>query len=78
VGILQGRAIAGENAILLLHAKEEHREKSMLPVPAVMARREKENIEEARSRREPTKKGARACGKSLSTTLSHWMGIIQG
>ena len=46
----------GENAILLLHAKEEHCEKSMLPVLAVTARREKEKGEKARSRREPTKK----------------------
>ena len=29
----------GENAILLLHAKEEHREKSMLPVPAVIGKK---------------------------------------
>jgi hypothetical protein len=50
----------------------------MLPVPVVTARREKENSEEARFCREPTKKGAIACGKSLSTTLSHWMGITQG
>ena len=69
--------LAGENAILLLHIKEEHREKSMLPVSAVSARREKENSEEVRSRREPTKKGVIACEKSLSTTLSHWMGITQ-
>jgi hypothetical protein len=40
----------------------------MLPVPVVTARREKENSEEARFCREPTKKGAIACGKSLSTT----------
>ena len=70
VCIQQGGVIADENAILLLHAREEHREKSILPIPAVTARREKENSEEARSRREPTKKGVIACGKSLSTTLS--------
>ena len=63
---------------LPLHAREEHCEKSMLPVPAVTARREKENSEEARFCREPTKKGEIACGKSLSTTLSHWMGITPG
>src|ERR1700686_5371556 len=45
-----------EKALLLLQTGEEQREKSMLPVPAVTARRVKENSEEARSRREPTNK----------------------
>jgi hypothetical protein len=67
-----------ENAILLLHAREEHSEKSMLLVSAVTARREKEKSEKARSRKESPKKEEIACGKSLSTTLSHWMGITQG